>query len=88
MPMNSAEAHHRVRNLAAELVDHHARDLAGPFSVGTIDGGALDLVASDERVSLRVVGSSADCVDTAISSWFSFQHNQPYHQQFRSNLLL
>src|SRR5262249_41887800 len=44
----AAEAHHRIGDLAAELVDHDPLDLAGALAVRAIDGGSFHLVAADE----------------------------------------
>src|SRR5436190_1405375 len=44
----TAEAHYRVSDLSAELIDHHPLDLTDAVAVRAIDRRALDLVAADE----------------------------------------
>src|SRR5437660_8837691 len=53
----AAKAHDRVSDLAAQLVDHHALDLADPLSARTIDRRPLDLVAPDQHWGFALVES-------------------------------
>src|SRR3978361_2105625 len=54
-PQEAAEAHDRIRDLAADLVDHNALYLAHPVAVGPVDRRALDLVAADQAGSLAAL---------------------------------
>src|SRR5262249_29473515 len=51
----TAETHDRVGDLAAELVDHDALDLADPVAVRTVDRRSLHLVAADETDGFALV---------------------------------
>src|SRR5262245_14013532 len=46
----AAEPHHRIGNLAADLVDHHALDLADLLAVGATHGRSFDPVARNQAV--------------------------------------
>src|SRR5206468_2632311 len=54
----SAEAEHRIGDIAAELVDHEALDGADLVAIGAADRGAFDPVTGDQAVRLtgRCVG--------------------------------
>src|SRR3954453_2689582 len=47
-PEKAAKAEHGVRDAAAGLVDHHTFDRADLGVISAVDGGAFDLVASDQ----------------------------------------
>src|SRR5215203_6156300 len=55
----AADTHDGVGRLAADLVDHHALDLADLLAVGAIDVGAFDAVAADQVVP--AVGERGRC---------------------------
>src|SRR5664279_830884 len=48
----STETQHRVGYLAAHLVDHHPFDGSDFLTVGAVNGGSLDLVATDQIADL------------------------------------
>src|SRR4051794_28276302 len=48
----AAEAHDRIADLAGLLGDHYSVDCADLLAIGTIDVGAFDLVAADQRCGL------------------------------------
>src|ERR1700681_2676588 len=47
-PHETAEAHDRISDLAADLVDHDPFDSAGLFAIRTVDRSTFHLVAADE----------------------------------------
>src|SRR5262245_65442891 len=50
----ATERHHRIRDLPADLVDHQSLDPADSAVISTVDSGAFDPVAGDQRVSLAL----------------------------------
>jgi hypothetical protein len=48
----SAKRHHRIGNLAADFVDHHALDASDLAFICAINGRSINLVASDKRNGL------------------------------------
>src|SRR2546430_12547998 len=76
----AAELHHRVGDLAARLVDHHALDLADLLAAGAPDRGALHAVAGDQAV---VRGLRFRCCHRALPDLTKVGVNVSQGREFR-----
>src|SRR5450432_1789150 len=62
-PEESAKAEYRVRNPAADLLNHDALDGSDLFAIGAIDRRTLDLVAADKAYRFPLFRDHAVLLD-------------------------
>src|SRR5712671_3850766 len=79
-PQKAAERRDRVGDLAADLVEHDALDLADPFLVCAVNSGSFHLVATDKSGGFAIARCRiAHChdVDPFVASLLEKRCSQP-----------